>query len=402
MKRFLSLLFCLCILLHCFAFTSAEDADVIQLTDGLLNHPYIAMIAQNAKKDSYTLLDALPNGLYLVFDETEWGQTVADYIILGDLCLEAGDFTFRIDTPEGIKTYSLHIDVSWQILYPVNLDFCPIAESFEGKTDWQSDGFEKSSESAFDGLYSIYSNAKSDITSPRIPIEKNQYSTDLYIYDNGAVGSSYSVKASYYRSGSAELISNNTYKIECKGFWQGNRISLNYDSSADLVLEIMYEGGADLYLDQIILEPIFKPVRPFVNMLVGQKCDNTIFLFSENAEYALEGELPDGIEAERTEEGLRFTGTAKEHGVFHLDVYVRENGKCYLYDNAFYICGDIEGKGSVTTRDAVLILKYCADMINLEGAERFYANADFDSFGIVDTADAVIILKYVAGMITEF
>ena len=59
--------------------------------------------------------------------------------------------------------------------------------------------------------------------------------------------------------------------------------------------------------------------------------------------------------------------------------------------------GDCNGDDKINTIDAVVILKYSAGMMGLEGNS--FTAADTNRDGKVNTSDAVLILKYAAGMI---
>jgi hypothetical protein len=64
-----------------------------------------------------------------------------------------------------------------------------------------------------------------------------------------------------------------------------------------------------------------------------------------------------------------------------------------------FLRGDISGSGSVTTADALEILRYIAGLENvIEGDERAEAAADVNGDGKIDTADAVAVLRVVAGL----
>jgi hypothetical protein len=65
-----------------------------------------------------------------------------------------------------------------------------------------------------------------------------------------------------------------------------------------------------------------------------------------------------------------------------------------------YKLGDVNGNGIVNTGDAVVVLKYSAEMIQLSKEQKEIADVNGDN--TVNTADAVLILKYAAGMITAF
>ena len=58
--------------------------------------------------------------------------------------------------------------------------------------------------------------------------------------------------------------------------------------------------------------------------------------------------------------------------------------------------GDANLDGKVNTGDSTLILKYCADMVELNEEQLHYADANHD--GKVNTGDATRILRYAAGM----
>ena len=64
------------------------------------------------------------------------------------------------------------------------------------------------------------------------------------------------------------------------------------------------------------------------------------------------------------------------------------------------VIGDLNGDGKVNTADAVIVLKYAAEMITLDDNQLTAGDCNRD--GKVNTADAVLILKYAAEMITEF
>ena len=61
--------------------------------------------------------------------------------------------------------------------------------------------------------------------------------------------------------------------------------------------------------------------------------------------------------------------------------------------------GDLNGDGKISTVDAVVVLKYAAQMILFDETQMKAADVNRD--GKVNTADATYILKYAAGMITE-
>ena len=64
------------------------------------------------------------------------------------------------------------------------------------------------------------------------------------------------------------------------------------------------------------------------------------------------------------------------------------------------IVGDLNGDEKINTADAVVVLKYSAEMITLDDNQLTAGDCNRDEK--VNTADAVLILKYAAEMITEF
>ena len=64
------------------------------------------------------------------------------------------------------------------------------------------------------------------------------------------------------------------------------------------------------------------------------------------------------------------------------------------------VIGDVNGDEKINTADAVVVLKYSAEMITLDDRQMIAANTNKDDK--VNTADAVLILKYSAGMIVAF
>ena len=96
---------------------------------------------------------------------------------------------------------------------------------------------------------------------------------------------------------------------------------------------------------------------------------------------------------------IRFIGKDVYHMVEDTDnIYICKTGA-----NADYIATgvyDISGDGKVTTEDAVILLRYCADMIS-DPFDRTFIKADANADGIANTEDAVTVLKVVAGMIND-
>ena len=67
-----------------------------------------------------------------------------------------------------------------------------------------------------------------------------------------------------------------------------------------------------------------------------------------------------------------------------------------------YTLGDVDGNEMITTNDAVMILKHCVGLEELEPGSPAYLAANVDGNGAITTNDAVEILKYVAGIIQSF
>ena len=76
----------------------------------------------------------------------------------------------------------------------------------------------------------------------------------------------------------------------------------------------------------------------------------------------------------------------------------------YVYEEpeepVTYLYGDANGDDKINTADAVVILKYSAEMMALDETQIIRANVNFDDK--VNTGDAVLILKYCVGIVTEF
>jgi len=57
--------------------------------------------------------------------------------------------------------------------------------------------------------------------------------------------------------------------------------------------------------------------------------------------------------------------------------------------------GDINGDGSITNIDALMILQAINDQLNLDASQ--FARADIDGSGVLEPADALRILHYISG-----
>lgn len=64
-----------------------------------------------------------------------------------------------------------------------------------------------------------------------------------------------------------------------------------------------------------------------------------------------------------------------------------------------FIIGDVDGDGTVTSSDAVMIQKYLAGIIDLDDMQKSVVDTNGD--GKINIFDATRIQKYVAGVIDE-
>lgn len=90
-------------------------------------------------------------------------------------------------------------------------------------------------------------------------------------------------------------------------------------------------------------------------------------------------------------DGKRFTGwsASLENVTSSMIVFA-------MYDSA--ISGDVNGDGKVSTGDAVMVLRYCADLTALD--ETQVSLADVNRDGGVGVGDAVMILRFTVGLAT--
>jgi len=70
-----------------------------------------------------------------------------------------------------------------------------------------------------------------------------------------------------------------------------------------------------------------------------------------------------------------------------------------IYDPPYEL-GDVNSDGKITSSDAVLVLKYKAQLIEFDAIQ--LKAADTNRSGAIETTDAVLILKYYAQLIDEF
>ena len=79
---------------------------------------------------------------------------------------------------------------------------------------------------------------------------------------------------------------------------------------------------------------------------------------------------------------------------------ITDNLDVYAVYSKSILLGDVNGNGNINTADAVLILKYAAEMVVLDCTS--FTAADVNHDDKVNTSDAVMILRYAAGIIMEF
>lgn len=60
--------------------------------------------------------------------------------------------------------------------------------------------------------------------------------------------------------------------------------------------------------------------------------------------------------------------------------------------------GDVDGDGTITTKDALMLLQAANDLLNL--TEEQFLRADIDGDGELSAAEALRILQYVSGKVS--
>lgn len=65
-----------------------------------------------------------------------------------------------------------------------------------------------------------------------------------------------------------------------------------------------------------------------------------------------------------------------------------------------FLTGDVDGNGVVASKDAVMIQKYLAGIIDLDYVQKSVVDTNGD--GKINIFDATRVQKYVAGVIDEF
>ena len=84
----------------------------------------------------------------------------------------------------------------------------------------------------------------------------------------------------------------------------------------------------------------------------------------------------------------------------NITVPLARIGTALPIDYPFILVGDVDGDGRVTSKDAVMIQKYLAGIIDLDDMQKSVADTNGD--GKINIFDATRVQKYVAGVIDEF
>ena len=95
--------------------------------------------------------------------------------------------------------------------------------------------------------------------------------------------------------------------------------------------------------------------------------------------------------------------TALNLGIAEITVTTKDGGysatvTIHVSSNASL--GDISNDGVADAADAMLILRYCVNLVALSDAQE--AVADLNGDGFIDAGDAVLLLRYDAGLIDKF
>jgi hypothetical protein len=104
------------------------------------------------------------------------------------------------------------------------------------------------------------------------------------------------------------------------------------------------------------------------------------------------------LDARFSTEAVAADSTSKAFNEAALAAYYALLAAMEDYDGVIF--GDVNGDGVVNTADAMMILRYVAELVELD-AKQLKA-ADVNGDGSVTTADAMLILRYVAELITSF
>ena len=149
----------------------------------------------------------------------------------------------------------------------------------------------------------------------------------------------------------------------------------------------MFRINIDLITVNGKAETVNEYTVTFVDGLTNETIDTVVVEEGKDVEFPAAPE----------HEGYEFKGWDKDGKNITEDTTITAQ---YEKIEAEILIGDVDGNGKVDTFDAVVVLKYAAEMIQLDDNQLKAADTNKD--GTVNTFDAVLILKYAADMITEF
>ncbi len=105
-------------------------------------------------------------------------------------------------------------------------------------------------------------------------------------------------------------------------------------------------------------------------------------------------------EADAYRNGCEFIGWSEDlYGAeYNMTVFALYNDSSVTPPS--YVKGDLTGDGLINTGDAVLVLRYAAELTTLTSQQEQAGDVTGD--GTINTGDAVMILRFAAGLINEF
>ena len=174
-------------------------------------------------------------------------------------------------------------------------------------------------------------------------------------------------------------------------------VSLADYAGQEIMIAFRHYDITDMFMLNIDLitvtgkgEPVQPPVKEYTVTFVDGLTNETIATVT--VEEGKDVEFPEAP----VHEGYEFKGWDKDGKNITADTTITA-----LYEEiaAEILLGDANSDGVVDTRDAVIILKYAANMTTLTEDQLIAADVNHD--GVADTRDVVVILKFMAGMIPE-